>query len=457
MKQLLKGFLLTIIVILVGFPLMLGAFVGLSYINTKPTTIPDIKMSIMDQNVEPIGYEWYSPVIGGILHRNFSRKATLESTNIGTIDQQQIVLKPPTGYSSAATLSRGNKKIWSGPADELEIYKIKDNGRYLLEINCEKSSENNLAYGNFMYRISFKVQVEPRIEISTDSIRQGDVLAIRIYNIIGNSEPLGEVGEDNIRFVQTGEGIATGYMPVSYRMAPGRHSLSIKLGDYTWDKSFEVLEVNFPQQNATSSWWRTPVGKDPASLRTYADVIPSFYETADRNRYWLGAFSMPVLGEITTDYGALINSKGMKDPLRNDGIEILPSGEQEVTAPNSGRVVLAEQLAEKGFTVIIEHGGGLKSYFYHLTSLNVAEGNILRNGDKIGTAGNNNASQNTTIQYEVRIGRNTINPVSLFNGTSGLLFFEAEDEKSGEAKTRKFETPSSEENDAQESQVNTGW
>lgn len=78
--------------------------------------------------------------------------------------------------------------------------------------------------------------------------------------------------------------------------------------------------------------------------------------------------------------------------------------------------------ANDGNTVVIEHGGGLKSYFFHLDSLACKQGDIVEKEQLIGQAGSTGYSTGPHLHYEARIGNQSIDPDQLFNGSSGLYF-----------------------------------
>ena len=56
--------------------------------------------------------------------------------------------------------------------------------------------------------------------------------------------------------------------------------------------------------------------------------------------------------------------------------------------PASGHVLLAEDLGGSyGYTVVIDHGAGLRSIFYGLTALDVEAGDDVKQGQLLGTSG----------------------------------------------------------------------
>ena len=86
--------------------------------------------------------------------------------------------------------------------------------------------------------------------------------------------------------------------------------------------------------------------------------------------------------------------------------------------PASGHLLLAEDLGGSyGYTVVIDHGAGLRSIFYGLTALDVEAGDDVKQGQLLGTSGR-------TVVAELRIGTVPINPLLVWRGQcDGLKYF----------------------------------
>ena len=86
--------------------------------------------------------------------------------------------------------------------------------------------------------------------------------------------------------------------------------------------------------------------------------------------------------------------------------------------PASGHVLLAEDLGGSyGYTVVIDHGAGLRSIFYGLTALDVETGDDVKQGQLLGTSGR-------TVVAELRISTVPINPLLVWRGQcDGLKYF----------------------------------
>jgi murein DD-endopeptidase MepM/ murein hydrolase activator NlpD len=88
------------------------------------------------------------------------------------------------------------------------------------------------------------------------------------------------------------------------------------------------------------------------------------------------------------------------------------------TAP--GTVVLAEALAVRGRTVIIDHGGGLHSAYAHLETLLVAAGEPVTAGQVIGLVGSTGYSSAAHLHWELAVHGVLVDGLRWLDGSQGF-------------------------------------
>jgi murein DD-endopeptidase MepM/ murein hydrolase activator NlpD len=82
-----------------------------------------------------------------------------------------------------------------------------------------------------------------------------------------------------------------------------------------------------------------------------------------------------------------------------------------VQAANRGRVALAEALKVRGNAVIIDHGLGVYSCYYHLSEIRVQKGQMIEKGQVIGLVGSTGLSTGPHLHWEMRVTGNPVNPI----------------------------------------------
>ena len=75
-----------------------------------------------------------------------------------------------------------------------------------------------------------------------------------------------------------------------------------------------------------------------------------------------------------------------------------------------GKVVLAENRISTGWSVVIEHLPGLYSLYYHMDSLNVQEGQYVKQGEKLGLSGATGLATGPHLHWEIRLNMEAVNP-----------------------------------------------
>lgn len=88
----------------------------------------------------------------------------------------------------------------------------------------------------------------------------------------------------------------------------------------------------------------------------------------------------------------------------------------EVFAAENGIVVASRELLGSGNTVIIDHGQGLLSLYFHLSKLAVKEGDEVKMGQKIALSGNTGYSQGPHLHFEVRLHKIPVDPFEFLRG-----------------------------------------
>lgn len=95
----------------------------------------------------------------------------------------------------------------------------------------------------------------------------------------------------------------------------------------------------------------------------------------------------PADGPISGVFGSQRILNG--EPRRpHYGVDVAGPEGTPVVAPADGKVILAiPGMYFEGNAVFLDHGHGLKSVYMHLSALDVAEGQIVRRGERIGAIG----------------------------------------------------------------------
>lgn len=118
--------------------------------------------------------------------------------------------------------------------------------------------------------------------------------------------------------------------------------------------------------------------------------------------------------------GPITSPFGPRWGRAHTGVDIdAPTG-SAVIAPQAGTVTLAGWKNGYGLTVIIDHGEGISTLNGHLSSVGVATGQVVPQGQYLGAVG---ATGNVTaahLHYEVHVGGAPQNPMTWLQGPKQL-------------------------------------
>jgi len=85
-----------------------------------------------------------------------------------------------------------------------------------------------------------------------------------------------------------------------------------------------------------------------------------------------------------------------------------------IYATGNGKISKARRMGDAGNTIIIEHGFGYKTKYFHMSGFTVKAGQTVKRGDVIGYVGNTGLSAAPHCHYEVWKDNKHINPVNFF-------------------------------------------
>ena len=126
-------------------------------------------------------------------------------------------------------------------------------------------------------------------------------------------------------------------------------------------------------------------------------------------------FIMPVEGIISGVYGSQRILNG-KPKWPHYGIDIAAKQGTMIKSSGSGVVTMAEDdLYYTGGTIIMDHGHGISTIYSHLETVLVSVGDIINQGDVIGTVGSTGRSTGPHLDFRINWFQTRLDPMSVLN------------------------------------------
>ncbi len=120
-------------------------------------------------------------------------------------------------------------------------------------------------------------------------------------------------------------------------------------------------------------------------------------------------FKSPLYGIITSRYGY------RDHPIINDasfhtGLDIAAKSGSAIGAFADGKVIEAGRNSTYGNYLLIEHSGGIRSFYGHNSRLNVRKGQSVKLGQKIAEVGSTGMSTGPHLHFEIRKNNKRLDP-----------------------------------------------
>lgn len=126
---------------------------------------------------------------------------------------------------------------------------------------------------------------------------------------------------------------------------------------------------------------------------------------------WSQPFLLPMQGFGSSGYGDPRRYFEAGEVSFHMGTDLAAPAGTQIRATNDGIVILAESLPLAGGTVVIDHGAGVTSRYYHQNLILTQVGERVQRGDVIGEVGSTGISTGPHLHWEMRIGEASSNPL----------------------------------------------
>jgi murein DD-endopeptidase MepM/ murein hydrolase activator NlpD len=392
------------------------------------STIYDSYIELNGNKLSPdIEYNWNSKNIegyfvnnAGILTGKYEKNDKIPVSQSDSIDIKHE--KQPDNqiirvYSEGSLLSTGKE------LHEV-INNIKSDGEYLVE--CESQwhfKQDTGSYGRKTLKFTALVDIPAEINIITKENYPGNILLISIENL--NADETVKLKTDAVKIdndIYAYKDKNYYIIPIDLYTQPGNYDVTAVVNEggedeYTLEKTLNVSNRSFKTQYLTVSEEMNETNNDNTAIYEFVQLVKPARTESAKEKLWEGTFIMPVEGELTTDFAEIRYVNNEISSSRHSGLDLAAPKGTPVMAPNNGRVTFSmEGLLSPGNTIVIDHGMGLFTSYYHLNTIDVKKGDEVKKGDVIGTVGTTGFSTGPHLHYAVSIYNTYVNPYQTLSG-----------------------------------------
>lgn len=423
-----KWLLLVVLFVLI----IAGGGVAWLYHSATPDMLPEVKVTFDGQELAPTAYKWHVPVVGSFFRRTYAE--TLNSSPVvledAISDASPDIVVTPSDYSTQLTITDADREtVYEGSATGFRSYLFAENGTFdaKLVVTASDSAAEGSVTGTETWQFRFTVSIKPSITLCTPTVQQGSVAAVRVGSTMSQTAPTLTGPLESTGFVRAANGWIC-YLPIPWNAETGNTELTVTADGYTETLTLSVRAASYSYKDysAKSQLTSPYIGENDAP-----DAVRKLLTTAGESIQWsvggfvqpfLDSFDTPLLYGMTEYVGRAYSERSTNygyGGRTSTNVVIKPKKSKDsMIVPASGHVLLAEDLGGSyGYTVVIDHGAGLRSIFYGLTALDVKAGDDVKQGQLLGTSGR-------TVVAELRIGTVPINPLLVWRGQcDGLKYY----------------------------------
>lgn len=249
---------------------------------------------------------------------------------------------------------------------------------------------------------------EPAVTVTPPAAHPGDPVLVTVTGT--TSTPHGKAGGQPLEFFPSTRGYQAVFaVPlkvnedhVLVEVAGGPQPVSVPLADKAFPETSLVVEEELAN----------PSPEDGKLIDADNAAIAASYAKAAGEPQFRHPFRQPA-GKVTSTFGEW---RTFNDGHRAQhlGLDLAAQEGSKVAAINDGTVVLVRETFLAGNVVVIAHGGGIASLYFHLQKPTVAEGDHVRQGERIGLAGHTGRTTGPHLHVSIRVDGGLIDPQAFF-------------------------------------------
>ena len=178
-------------------------------------------------------------------------------------------------------------------------------------------------------------------------------------------------------------------------------SLEVSPGNYEQ----ESIRVSSKKVNPQSPEVKKRVAQEYSeAMKIYTRVRPKLYVSKK--------FILPLHSKITSAYGkARLYNGSLKG--YHSGTDFRAKMGTPVLAANEGRVVLVKKRFYSGGTVVLDHGEGIYTCYFHMSAFAVKLGEYVKRGAVLGKSGESGRVTGPHLHFSARIKGVQVDPLQL--------------------------------------------
>jgi murein DD-endopeptidase MepM/ murein hydrolase activator NlpD len=209
------------------------------------------------------------------------------------------------------------------------------------------------------------------------------------------------------------------YIPITCEQNPNEYLLDVAITDrvgntLSLDNKFQVVVFPFKKHtlHVTAEKVAEEKGLGQPNAAERERVLEELAKNSPKQKLWNGAFCTPIdIARVSVDFGT-VRTTQEKGRYKHKALDVVNTPRAVVWASQDGIVALKDRFEDAGNAVVIDHGWGLLSLFYHLEDFaDIEVGQKITQGNPVGTIGKSGYATGYHLHWEMRMNNIAIDPM----------------------------------------------
>ncbi len=211
------------------------------------------------------------------------------------------------------------------------------------------------------------------------------------------------------------------FIPIETEETPNEYLMTVEAEDRVGNVArlegkFQVVSFPFKKQTIKLDPEKLKAENEAGlSEKQFETEIEELTKKSPQEKLWHGTFITPIEikdpKQITTEFGVIraTQERGLR---QHKALDLYTTPKSVVWAPQDGIVVMKNRFGHSGNTVVIDHGWGILSLFFHLDTFAPIElGDKIKKGNPLGTLGKTGYATGYHLHWEMRVNNVAIDPI----------------------------------------------
>jgi murein DD-endopeptidase MepM/ murein hydrolase activator NlpD len=254
-------------------------------------------------------------------------------------------------------------------------------------------------------------------------VRQGELLELKISgaDLVAVE---GRWGKEKIFFYPDGNGKFAALIGADVEAKPAASKFLLKATSQSGAEQHKEIALKVKAKSFRTESFNVPPSFDEMTAETLEEIrreqaaFKQAFEASAAERLWDAPFLRPVAQqESASSFGSrrIINGTPRAP---HAGTDLSAPAGTEVLAANHGRVVLVGNFFFAGGSVVLDHGGGLFTMYFHLSEFKIESGSMTKKGDVVGLSGATGRATGPHLHWGARLANARIEPFELLKKIS---------------------------------------